>query len=106
MALRVTQETKASMIADKGRVLGFTKSDEPGKISIAVPDDRAVMTPQQARELAAWLKDEADRADMSDRGARSDAGWRTAEARRQEEIRRGLAGESVTFAGRTFERRA
>lgn len=93
--LRVTNETKAILRTEgTGRVVGFVKSDEPGKISIAVPSDRAVMTPTQARQLAAWLRDEAAKAEKSStESARTSAGWRATEARRQEEIRAALGGQ-------------
>lgn len=60
--MQITSETKAVLKTEGvGRVIGFVKSNEPGKISIAVPNDRAVMTPAQARQLAAWLTEEADK---------------------------------------------
>lgn len=87
----VTNETKAVLNTEKGRVVGFVKSSEPGKISIAVPGERAVMTPAQARQLAAWLIEEAEKG-----GRVAEPGnWRTAERRRQEEIRRALDGDRV-----------
>ncbi|XUZ27350.1 hypothetical protein ACQVDT_21440 [Streptomyces sp. RMIT01] len=93
--LRVTNETKAVLRTEgTGRVIGFVKSDEPGRISIAVPADRAVMTATQARQLAAWLNDEAAKAEKSStESARTSAGWRAAEAQRQEEIRAALGGQ-------------
>ncbi|MFE2245228.1 hypothetical protein [Streptomyces lavendulae] len=57
--LRVTKETKATLTADTGRVIGFVKDSEPGKVSLAVPADRAVLNPVQARALAAWLNETA-----------------------------------------------
>lgn len=89
--LSVTNETKAVLQAEKGRVVGFIKSSEPGKISLAVPTDRAVMTPTQARQLAAWLIDEADRGGRVTREGRAEGDWRTAEAKRQTEIRNALS---------------
>ncbi|MER5894744.1 hypothetical protein [Streptomyces sp. NPDC001876] len=89
--MQVTNETKAVLIAEKGRVIGFVKSEEPGKISIAVPNDRAVMTPAQARQLAAWLIGEADKVRETETVAtRAAREYRTAEARRQAEIREAL----------------
>ncbi|MFD7257796.1 hypothetical protein [Streptomyces sp. NPDC059874] len=57
--LRVTKETKAVLTADTGRVIGFVKDTEPGKASLAVPGDRAILTPAQMRALAAWLNETA-----------------------------------------------
>ncbi|MEU8792193.1 hypothetical protein [Streptomyces sp. NPDC048643] len=88
--LSVTNETKAVLQAEKGRIVGFIKSSEPGKISIAVPGERAVMTPAQARQLAAWLVEEANTGATATREGRAESGWRTAEARRQTEIRSAL----------------
>lgn len=60
--MQITSETKAVLRTEgTGRVIGFVKSNEPGRISLAVPDDRAIMTPAQARQLAAWLTEEADK---------------------------------------------
>jgi hypothetical protein len=59
MALQVTTETKAVLTAQQGRVVGFTKSDEPGLASLAVPNDRAQLNPTQLRELAAWANEAA-----------------------------------------------
>ncbi|MEV0126375.1 hypothetical protein AB0I16_33325 [Streptomyces sp. NPDC050703] len=53
--MQESSETKATLTASLGRVVGFTKSTEPGKISLAVPGDRAKMTPAQALILAQWL---------------------------------------------------
>jgi hypothetical protein len=99
--MKITNETKAVLVTEKGRVVGFVKSNEPGKISLAVAGDRAVMTPAQARQLAAWLIEEADRGGRVTEpvAGRSPDNWRTAEARRQDEIRDALGG-------RTFTRRA
>lgn len=57
--LKVTRETKAVLTAAQGRVIGFVKDSEPGKASIAVPNDRAVLTPTELRELAAWCNETA-----------------------------------------------
>jgi hypothetical protein len=102
--LKVTTETKAVMPCDKGRVIGFVKSDEPGKISLAIPADRAVMTPAQARQLAAWLADEAAKAQPTTATGLSD--WSTAEAKRQAEIQAALNRDRIVDRnGRTWERR-
>jgi hypothetical protein len=98
--MKITNETKAELVAEKGRVVGFVKSNEPGKISLAVPNDRAVMTPAQARQLAAWLIDEADRVHPTETVAARAARQYSAEEReRQAAIRDALGG-------RTFTRRA
>ncbi|QNE79072.1 hypothetical protein F0344_04870 [Streptomyces finlayi] len=91
--MQVTNETKAVLIADKGRVVGFVKSNEPGKISLAVPADRAVMTPAQARQLAAWLIGEAEKTrEAETQEQRAKRLYGAAEARRQAEIRATLGG--------------
>lgn len=94
--MRVTNETKAELKAEKGRVVGFIKSTEPGKISLAVPGDRAVMTPHQARQLAAWLNEEAAKSGSETTADRTEAGWRTAEAKRQASIRAALDVDRTT----------
>ncbi|MER7688335.1 hypothetical protein [Streptomyces sp. NPDC097610] len=103
--IRVSTETKAELQTERGRVVGFVKSSEPGKISLAVPADRAVMTPAQARQLAAWLNEEAERVERMTPAQRTDAGWRTAEAQRRDEIRAALDTDRVTLGGRTYTRR-
>ncbi|MFJ8955603.1 hypothetical protein ACIRO1_36480 [Streptomyces sp. NPDC102381] len=102
--MRVTNETKAELKAETGRVVGFVKSNEPGRISLAVPADRAVLTPGQARELAEWLIEESHKGARVSASARTDSGWRTAEAQRQAEIRAALDKDRVTFDGRTYTR--
>ncbi|MEV7402866.1 hypothetical protein AB0N93_21045 [Streptomyces sp. NPDC091267] len=57
--MRVTRETKAVLTGQSGRVVGFTKSDEPGLASLAIPNDRAQLNPTQLRELAAWANETA-----------------------------------------------
>lgn len=100
--MRVTAETKAELQAERGRVVGFVKSNEPGKISLAVPGDRAILTPAQARQLAAWLIEEAEKGGRTDGGARTSGDWRNAELRRQEEIRRALDTDRVRRVGRGY----
>ncbi|WP_274031213.1 hypothetical protein [Streptomyces sp. MMBL 11-1] len=97
--MQVTSETKAVLKTEgTGRVIGFVKSNEPGKISIAVPNDRALMIPAQARQLAAWLVSEAEKAEkVMTTAARTSEGWRTAEARRQSEIRAALDRDRVGY---------
>ncbi|MEU6684408.1 hypothetical protein [Streptomyces sp. NPDC046832] len=103
--LQVTTETKAVMDCDRGRVVGFVKSNEPGKVSIAVPNDRAVMTPAQARQLAAWLVEEADKIRPTTATSLSD--WSAQEAKRQADIEAALNRDRITTpSGRTFPRRA
>jgi hypothetical protein len=60
MAINVTRETKATVSAQNGgRVLAWTNDKEPNVISVAVPGDRAKLTPLEARELAAYLNEVA-----------------------------------------------
>jgi len=86
--IRITRETKAVLNAKHGRVIGFTKSEEPGTISLAVPNDRTILTPTQARELAKWLVQSADETDQ--RVTR--ATWAEAERVHRDGIMRGLDG--------------
>jgi len=87
--MEITNETKAVLRTEGvGRVIGFVKSSEPGKISLAVPNDRVVMTPAQARALATWLVDEANKADRTP--PRTMAGWQRAEAEHREQTRTAL----------------
>ncbi|MFE9026201.1 hypothetical protein ACFYOA_08050 [Streptomyces iakyrus] len=58
--MKVTRETKAELKTKDGqRVIGFTKDSEPGVASLAVPADRAKLTPAELRELAAWANQTA-----------------------------------------------
>jgi hypothetical protein len=60
MAINVTRETKATVTATNGgRVLAWTNDKEPNLISVAVPGDRAKLSPGEARELAAYLNEVA-----------------------------------------------
>jgi hypothetical protein len=98
--MQVTNETKAVLSAEKGRVIGFVKSEEPGKISIAVPNDRAVMTPAQARQLAAWLLEESEKVRTTETTkARAAREYSAAEARRQAEIRDALGTSRLRPGG-------
>ncbi|MGW3674661.1 hypothetical protein [Streptomyces sp. NPDC005166] len=98
--MNVTTETKAVLLAETGRVVGFVKSNEPGKISIAVPAERAVMTPAQARQLAAWLIEEADNVHPTDTvAARAARQYSADEAKRQAVIRDAL-NQGLTSTGR------
>lgn len=86
--LKVTSETKAVLTAERGRVVGFVKSDEPRMISLAVPAERAVLNPRQAVELARWLMDAASEADkLSSNGKPAD--WLSAERALQTTMLRG-----------------
>lgn len=60
MYLNETREVKGTLTADSGRVLAWSNDKEPRHISLAVPGDRAKLTPPQARELATWLLARAD----------------------------------------------
>ncbi|MFD5644924.1 hypothetical protein ACFWIP_24850 [Streptomyces anulatus] len=66
--MRVTREVKATLKAHTGRVVSFTKDSEPGVISLAVPDDRAQLSPTEARALAAWLNDAATEIERAAKG--------------------------------------
>lgn len=94
--MRITQETKAALAAERGSVIGFVKSSEPRRISLAVPGDRAVLTPAQARQLAYWLTVEAEKADSTriNMQEHADAEWRTAEAKQRAAILAQLDGKS------------
>lgn len=64
--MKVTRETKATLTAStSGRVLVWTSDTEKGAISIAVPNDRAVMTATDTRNLAAQLMKMADELDVA-----------------------------------------
>jgi hypothetical protein len=67
MTIRVEKKATATLTADTGRVLAWTMDKEPAHISIAVPGDRAKMTPVQARELATWLLEESERVTQANR---------------------------------------
>jgi hypothetical protein len=67
MTIRVEKKTTATLTADTGRVLAWTMDKEPAHISIAVPGDRARLTPVQARELATWLLEESERVTQANR---------------------------------------
>lgn len=92
--LSVTKETKAVLNADHGRVVGLVKDSEPGKISLNVSGPRAVLTPAQARALAAWLTETANEVENTPptRAAKAREDWLTAERKRRDEITRGLSG--------------
>ncbi|MEU3450386.1 hypothetical protein AB0H29_24635 [Streptomyces thermolilacinus] len=61
MTINTVRETKATMTADAGRVLVWHNDKEKGSVSMAVPGDRAKMTPAQARELGLWLIEASER---------------------------------------------
>lgn len=60
MHLNESREVKATLTAASGRVVAWSTDKEPGHISMAIPGDRAKMTPAQAREFATWLLTRAD----------------------------------------------
>ncbi|QBZ73355.1 hypothetical protein SEA_REMUSLOOPIN_41 [Streptomyces phage RemusLoopin] len=83
--LSVTRETKAVLKTKTGeRVVAFTKDSEPGIASLAIPGDRAKLSPREMRELAAWLNETAAE---------------------QEKVTRETAKTSLTFNGTRYERR-
>ncbi|MEV6399642.1 hypothetical protein AB0M39_33490 [Streptomyces sp. NPDC051907] len=55
MPLNTVRETKATLSGDTGRVLVWHNDKETRAISLAVPGDRAKLSPAQARELGLWL---------------------------------------------------
>jgi hypothetical protein len=71
--LSVTRETKAVLKTKTGdRVVAFTKDSEPGIASLAIPGDRAKLSPREMRELAAWLNETAAEQEKAARdGAKS-----------------------------------
>ncbi|MEV7670974.1 hypothetical protein [Streptomyces sp. NPDC088752] len=76
MTINTMRETKATMTAEAGRVLVWHNDKEKGSVSLAVPADRARMTPAQARELGLWLIEASERVSTPDPKA-----FRTATAR-------------------------
>ncbi|MFB7675617.1 hypothetical protein ACFC26_29835 [Kitasatospora purpeofusca] len=63
----VTRETKAVLTTQAGgKVVGWYNDRETRHVSIAVPGDRAKLTPVEARNLAAWLIDAAKEAEKPD----------------------------------------
>ncbi|MEU9388691.1 hypothetical protein AB0D86_01660 [Streptomyces sp. NPDC048324] len=78
--LNVTRETKATLAAQNGgRVLAWHNDKERGTLSVAVPGDRAKLTPTEARNLAAWLIDAAKAIESPDRTPLRTAMLRTEE---------------------------
>ncbi|MCX5153719.1 hypothetical protein OG914_06805 [Streptomyces sp. NBC_00291] len=55
MTINTVRETKATLTAETGRVLAWHNDKEARFVSLAVPGDRAKLTPAQARELGLWL---------------------------------------------------
>lgn len=76
VTINTVRETKATMTADVGRVLAWHNDKEKGAVSLAVPGDRAKLTPAQARELGLWLIEASERVSTPDPKA-----FRTATAR-------------------------
>lgn len=63
----VTRETKATLTTQAGgKVVGWHNDKEARHVSIAVPGDRAKLTPVEARNLAAWLIDAAKAVEAPD----------------------------------------
>ncbi|MBD0712575.1 hypothetical protein OHA38_20340 [Streptomyces sp. NBC_01732] len=78
--LNVTRETKATLAAKNGgRVLAWHNDKERGTLSVAVPGDRARLTPVEARNLAAWLIDAAKAIETPDHSPLRTAMLRTEE---------------------------
>jgi hypothetical protein len=65
--INVTREVKAVLNGETGRVLAWHNDKEARAISIAVPGDRAKLTPAQARELGLWLIEAAETITKVDR---------------------------------------
>ncbi|MFF3553639.1 hypothetical protein ACFYXL_09515 [Streptomyces tsukubensis] len=61
MTINTVRETKATLSADSGRVIAWHNDKEKGSVSLAVPGDRARLTPAQARELGIWLIEASER---------------------------------------------
>lgn len=61
MAMQTVRETKATLNAEAGRVLVWHNDKEARFVSVAVPGDRAKLTPAQARELGLWLVEASER---------------------------------------------
>lgn len=76
MTINTVHETKATMTAEAGRVLVWHNDKEKGSVSLAVPGDRAKLTPAQARELGLWLIEASERVSAPETKA-----FRTATAR-------------------------
>ncbi|MFF4430478.1 hypothetical protein ACFYZ4_15055 [Streptomyces sp. NPDC001513] len=53
--LNIVKKTEATLSAETGRILAWFTDKEEGFISVAVPGDRAKMTPAQARAFGLWL---------------------------------------------------
>ncbi|WP_446038842.1 hypothetical protein [Streptomyces sp. SID1121] len=61
MTINTVRETKATLTAESGRVLVWHNDKEARSVSLAVPGDRAKLTPAQARELGLWLIEASER---------------------------------------------
>lgn len=85
--IKVSTETTARMTTRSGQLIRAWHTDaEPNEISLAVPADRAKMTPAEARELAQWLNAKADSLEP-----------RTAPAGRYEAYSRAREADSILF---------
>ncbi|MDN3259579.1 hypothetical protein QWJ26_07075 [Streptomyces sp. CSDS2] len=69
MAMQTVRETKATLTAEAGRVLVWHNDKEARFLSLAVPGDRAKLTPAQARELGLWLVEASERVTAPETGA-------------------------------------
>ncbi|MFF2406699.1 hypothetical protein [Streptomyces sp. NPDC058092] len=65
--LKTIREVKAVLTAEVGRVLVWHNDKEARAISVAVPGDRAKLTPSQARELGLWLIEASENVSKPDR---------------------------------------
>ncbi|MFF2039353.1 hypothetical protein ACFVVX_02900 [Kitasatospora sp. NPDC058170] len=63
----VTRETKATLTTQAGgKVVGWYNDREARSVSVAIPGDRAKLTPVEARNLAAWLIEAAKEVEKPD----------------------------------------
>lgn len=69
MTMQTVRETKATMTAEAGRVLVWHNDKEARFVSVAIPGDRAKLTPAQARELGLWLVEASERVTAPELGA-------------------------------------
>ncbi|WP_051711497.1 hypothetical protein [Streptomyces sp. NRRL S-350] len=68
----ITRETKATLVSQTGgKVVGWFNDREARHVSIAVPGDRAKLTPDEARSLAGWLIDAAKEVEKAEGVERS-----------------------------------
>ncbi|MFE1959227.1 hypothetical protein [Streptomyces sp. NPDC059479] len=77
MTLNTVRETKATLSGVAGRVLVWHNDKETRSISLAVPGDRAKLSPTQARELGLWLIEASETVTKPDRSPLRTAMLRT-----------------------------